>query len=304
LPTIFPNNDDTFGTPSQPTTTVLASAGDSTRNHVQHHQDLGDAVDALERNVALLTHDHSAGTGRRATRQLVQANTHNEPDTDQGPLAIHHTLGPRHHNAAPGDHTHPQGAPPTPPIAEWDFWTPWLWHGGPLQANGPSTVPGDLSGRYPVNLGNNYQVEGRYIIVGHMLTFIYFFRWGDPPFNGGTQGIYSYLPRNFISTSYGEDHAFAKLHTAPRSGPLVWPQHTGQNWIGDAYLPPNSNLVKYAFPWSTNNCSLADYRMSMHQGVTDDGVPYIPGGFPEGGNLYVWGTLEIINPPPHEGRLI
>jgi hypothetical protein len=298
LPTIFPSSDDEFTTPSQPTTTVLASAGDSNRNHVQHHQDLGDAVDALERNVALLTHDHSAGTGRRATRQLVQANTHNDADTDKGPLAIHHTLGPRGENAAPGDHTHPEGTPYVPPVAEWINMVPGLYSGGPISINGPGYIQGDYSGRYPVSLGPGGWSEGRYIVVGHQLTFTYLFKWGNPPYNGGTQAIYSFLPRNFISTRAGEDHIFAKLFTAPRTGPIAWPAWTGQNWIGDAYLPPNSNLVTFAFPWGTNNCSLADYVIAQRGGIPGEGVPHIPGGFAEGGNLYCWGSLEIQNPPP------
>jgi hypothetical protein len=218
MPTVFPANDDEFTTPSQPTTTVLASAGDSDRNHVQHHQDLGDAIDALERNVALLTHDHSAGTGKRATRQLVQANTHNEADTDKGPLAIHHTLGPRHDQAAPGDHNHPEATPYVPPVDTWTKVTPPLYYGGGMVT--PSPRPGT---QYPINLGQGGYAVGYYIVIGSHLHLEYNWVWGEPPYYGGFGAIYTYLPSPLISSTSNRmlNHAFAKLFTRPRT--VQWP---------------------------------------------------------------------------------
>lgn len=88
----FPTSNDSFSVPSSPSTTALSSAGDSTRNHWENHKALGESVVALEQNVPILTHDHS-GTGPRATPKLKQVNTHEEPDTDNDTLSIHHTLG-------------------------------------------------------------------------------------------------------------------------------------------------------------------------------------------------------------------
>lgn len=60
---------------------------------------------ALERNVPLLTHDHS-GSGTRSTNQLQASNTHLSPDTDTGSSSLHHTLGPGSYQAASGSHLH------------------------------------------------------------------------------------------------------------------------------------------------------------------------------------------------------
>lgn len=106
MPSNFPESDDLFTEPTDPENTPLASAGSATRAHYQHHVDLGDAVEALQRHVPLRTHDHS-GEGPRATPKLKQANTHEQVDTDSSPTAIHHTLGKGANQAAPGNHTHP-----------------------------------------------------------------------------------------------------------------------------------------------------------------------------------------------------
>lgn len=106
MPSQFPESNDNFTEPSSPETTPLSSAGSGTRAHAQHHRDLGDAIEALQEHVPLLTHDHS-GTGSRATGKLRQENTHEQADTDSSPTAIHHTLGKGANQAAPGNHTHP-----------------------------------------------------------------------------------------------------------------------------------------------------------------------------------------------------
>jgi hypothetical protein len=261
----------------------LASAGDSTRNHTQHHQDLGDAVNALERNVALLTHDHSAGSGARSTVQLQQQNTHQDVDTDLGPLAIHHTLGPRRTNAAPGDHTHPQGTPPTPPIAQWTYFQPTLYY------SGDSGPPG---ARGIVNLGLGYSIQGRWILVNHELSLEYSFTWGNPPYYGGHGPIFTYLPKNFVTSPYfAQNHMATRLGTQPRTGPLT--RFNGQNWIGGTYIGPNSNMMVVGMPWRETNCTIANYCIAGSPGATDTSIPYIPGGFAEGGNLYIQGSCEV-----------
>jgi hypothetical protein len=105
IPSNFPTSNDVFAAPSAPSTTVLSSGGDSTRNHPQNHQDLGDAVVAVQANVPLLSHDHS-GSGSRATNKLSQINTHQSPDTDSATSALHHTIGTSATQAAAGNHTH------------------------------------------------------------------------------------------------------------------------------------------------------------------------------------------------------
>lgn len=105
MPSTFPTTNDVFTEPSAPETTPLSSAGTGSKNHLEHHRDLGDAIEALETNVALKTHDHS-GTEARPTSKLLQTNTHQSPDTDIGPTSLHHTLGTGVNQAARGNHTH------------------------------------------------------------------------------------------------------------------------------------------------------------------------------------------------------
>lgn len=103
----YPTGVDTFNEPSLPEFTSLSSAGTATRNHVEHHHDLGQAITALETYAAQRQHDHS-GDAADPTKgpKLLQANTHQSADTDSGLVAIHHTLGTGAFQAAPGNHIH------------------------------------------------------------------------------------------------------------------------------------------------------------------------------------------------------
>lgn len=106
MPSNFPDSFDTFVEPSFPEDTPLASAGSGDRNHPEHHRDLGDAVEAIQRNVALKGHDHSGEDDRVHGPKLLQSNTHQSPDTDLGPTSLHHTLGTGANQAARGNHNH------------------------------------------------------------------------------------------------------------------------------------------------------------------------------------------------------
>lgn len=57
-------------------------------------------LDALMDAVRTHTHDGTSGV------KLVQANTHQSPDTDAAPGSLHHTLGPGANQAATGNHGH------------------------------------------------------------------------------------------------------------------------------------------------------------------------------------------------------
>lgn len=103
----YPSGTDTFPVPTLPEATSLSSAGTGTRDHTEHHQDLGLAVVALESNAAKKTHDHSGdGTDPSKGVKLLQANTHQTADTDTDPTGIHHTLGISANQAAAGNHAH------------------------------------------------------------------------------------------------------------------------------------------------------------------------------------------------------
>lgn len=147
--TSFPNGSppyDVFLEPTAPESTSLSQGNG--RNHVEHHRDLGDAVQALQENVALKGHDHSGGTGFFASPKLVQANTHQPSsppaslaaarafgDTDQSLNSLHHTLGPSAYQAAPGDHNHDYDTLPNRPFIRCTSTTrpsdpqlgTWIW---------------------------------------------------------------------------------------------------------------------------------------------------------------------------------
>ena len=111
---IYPTGFDIFGVPSLPEDTSLSSAGTSTRDHTENHADLGNAVMALQVNAAPIAHDHSDAVSENAlwpTPQLLQINTHQQPDTDLSVVGLHHTLGYGATQAAAGNHSHDYEGP-------------------------------------------------------------------------------------------------------------------------------------------------------------------------------------------------
>lgn len=103
MATSFPTGSDNFTIPSSPGTTALSSAGTGSRNHVQHHRDLGDTIEAMQAEATLAAHSHDSSTARHGNK-LTQANTHESPDTDVAAGSLHHTLGHGATQVAPGDH--------------------------------------------------------------------------------------------------------------------------------------------------------------------------------------------------------
>lgn len=103
---VYPGAIDSFPVPSLPEDTSLSEAGTGTRNHTEHHADLGAAVVALESNTALRTHTHGGGTGIGSSPKLIQANTHESADTDVAASSIHHTIGTGPFQSAAGNHVH------------------------------------------------------------------------------------------------------------------------------------------------------------------------------------------------------
>lgn len=121
MPTNYPNGAnggrDNFNEPSAPEFTPLSSAGQyGTRNHVEHHRDLGDAIEAIQIFASRRGHDHSGDASNPDKGpKLSQANTHQNADTDSSPSALHHTLGSGPNQAAPGNHNHTYEALPDIP---------------------------------------------------------------------------------------------------------------------------------------------------------------------------------------------
>lgn len=116
----FPSSADDFQVPATPAETYLSEAEansgqiGNTLNHPQMHQAENDAINAIEENVALASHDHSDPQGtdysslapdQKHGLQLDIQNTHVTSDTKQAPTPAqsaspdssadtwHHTVG-------------------------------------------------------------------------------------------------------------------------------------------------------------------------------------------------------------------
>ena len=92
MPSDYPESLDVFTEPTLPEETPLSQAGTGTRNHPQHHRDLGDAIEKIELNAAIRSHDHSGVDDRFHGSKLLQANTHEGADKDSSRLSLHNTL--------------------------------------------------------------------------------------------------------------------------------------------------------------------------------------------------------------------
>jgi hypothetical protein len=154
-PALGPEGSDDFQVTTNPANTPLSQPGENgNRHHTKSHIDMGDAIEALQANAALKTHDHSGLTTNPADRakgyRLSWANTHQTAaapttlaaaqalaDTDDSALAIHHTLATNlptsgttgQFQAAQGNHTH-----------DYDTLTNSLFRRGPANPK-PSGVP-------------------------------------------------------------------------------------------------------------------------------------------------------------------
>lgn len=113
MPTNYPLGRDEFNEPATPDQTPLSSSGTASRNHVEHHRDLGDAVESLQTYSSTVEHDHSGRADKHGniTHKLDQSNTHENADTDVSASSLHHTLGSGSTQAAPGDHVHDFSGP-------------------------------------------------------------------------------------------------------------------------------------------------------------------------------------------------
>lgn len=117
MATNFPGSDDVFTEPSSPGSTALSSAGSGSRNHTQHHTDLGNAIEAMQAEATLRVHSHDGTTARHGSK-LSQVNTHQSVDTDISPASLHHTTGIGPYQAAAGNHDiahivlYPSNTPP------------------------------------------------------------------------------------------------------------------------------------------------------------------------------------------------
>ncbi len=150
MATNFPSSDDVFTEPSSPGTTALSSAGTGSRNHSQHHRDLGDAIEAMQAQATLVSHSHDGSTARHGSK-IAQANTHESADTDSSTSSIHHTIGSGANQAAAGNHTHSSVEP---------------WPVGSVYMSFSATNPSSFFGGTWTALTNRFLVGAGDVYIG------------------------------------------------------------------------------------------------------------------------------------------
>lgn len=194
----YPGSADSFSEPTEPEGTPLSESGTGSRNHYEHHRDLGDAVEAIEANASLKGHDHSGSTSDIAHgNKLSQANTHENGDLDTSVAAWHHTLGKGALQAAPGNHVHSyndlldrpyivctSSTRPSPPfigmlIYETDTNTVRIWAEFPTNPEATGIIASDNFHRSaPSDLGATLW-ELHYLFGDNVYGFLSIWNWGS-----------------------------------------------------------------------------------------------------------------------------
>lgn len=160
-------------------------------------------------------------------------------------------------------------------------WTPTLYSEGTFGSLGAS----------PVGLGTGSRSLCTYSRLGKIVQIRYDFVWGTAPYNGGTGRIYTTLPPGMVATdTYNEPGG-----TDHRLPAHLWTTSTGfQDWLGTALIGPGDNLVFPFFTVSPTDTSIHWYRIAQPPaGGAGTGLPFVSGGYPEGGLLIINGLLEI-----------
>lgn len=178
----------------------------------------------------------------------------------------------------------------------WTQWTPQLKYGGSVSGTSAS------AGTTVANMGTGAQMLGSYNVTGKVFNMSYALIWGTPPYNMGTGVITTTLPPGWAhTTSGGPSYIPCWLYVSdPGSGQAAI-------LVGACVIAPGSNVMFPTFPtpgavgvFPGNSAtvalpgSLSYYKAADSAGVPNHSVPYIFNGFPQGGTLYIQGTLEIV----------
>lgn len=163
------------------------------------------------------------------------------------------------------------------PSAPWVPFTPIL-----RTTAGPG--PG-VPGGQDVNLGGGGLSSGRYQVVGKICHIYMYFAWGSPPYNGGFGGIDALLPPNIVSVNFRTQ--WVQAHLWVKNNAMVADFH------GQGAVYPNFTSITPWFVFSRSDNATAPYVIATSAAAAGTGVPRVPGGFPEGGQLIINGEFEI-----------
>jgi hypothetical protein len=140
-----------------------------------------------------------------------------------------------------------------------------------------------------VALGTGSTAICRYNTVGKRLDFNYYFAFGTPPYNGGYGQIISYLPTGMIGAPYNQwfvCHLWVNLRDGVGAGAV-------SDWMGQAFVGANSNVVRPFFPINSGTQIMAPYQIAAAASTPNGGVPLIANNYPQGGQLTITGSIEI-----------
>ncbi|MCA1191610.1 hypothetical protein [Saccharopolyspora sp. 6V] len=144
------------------------------------------------------------------------------------------------------------------------------------------------NGGAQVTLGTGGSVNAKYQLLGKMLTIRALFTWGASGFYSPPGNIVTYLPSGLVNGAVHQK-IMASLYVPG----TVSPTNGRGNYVGQAIVWENSSKVSPMFPFGQGDCRVEYYRIAQTAGTAGTGVPLVPGGYPEGGNLVITGTIEL-----------
>ena len=173
---------------------------------------------------------------------------------------------------------------PVASMTQWGEFTPDLRYRGANNA-GPS-------GSVNLGTGGSPRAVGRWSLLGKTLDFSYHFRYGTTGYFAGPGDIYTPLPlhingqmfRNPDRTQWCHAHLFVNV-------PQLW-----GDFIGGGLLQSNVQDIVPFFALDYNTSRTGPHRVATATGAHSTGIPLVPGGFPQGGELHLNGTVETVVP--------
>lgn len=177
-----------------------------------------------------------------------------------------------------------------------DIWTGSAW----VSAAAPSvwtqtnvTYNFDGFGGNPagqVSFGSTGTSFVRYKRAGNDLTVSYAARYGGTGLNGGTGNITTTLPGGMVGQAQRDQWIPCQLWVNNSDSGI------SQDWAGMALIQSNSNVVRPYFPWNTGpqSTGIAPHKIANSVGVPGFSVPYVAGGFAQGGTIHIGpGVVEV-----------
>lgn len=160
--------------------------------------------------------------------------------------------------------------------SSWTQYTPTLW------------VDRNTDPDIAVNLGTGGSPGplyiGRYAQTGKRLDFTYYFHWGSSGFNGFYGRIYVTLPNSLVAAPYNQ---WVQCHLWVNNAVYVGDFH------GQAIVFAGTNVVMPFFCASRTDNATFPYVIAATSGTPSSGCPLISGGYPEGGDFTISGSIEV-----------